>query len=119
MTTFHRLVRAAMSLALSTVAAVGHAADKTPDPVDADAIVPATRYQSVLAYRPVAAPPLSPPQNWQALNLQVGGYDPMTLSIDSETVPAKPAASAANPSAPAQPTPAPDPHAHHHRKDVK
>jgi hypothetical protein len=68
MTSFHRLVRAAISLAHSTVAFVAHAADKTPDPAEADAIVPATIYQSVLAYRPVAAAAWSPPQNWQALN---------------------------------------------------
>jgi hypothetical protein len=118
MTSFHSLVRAAMSLALSTVAFVAHAADKTPGPVDADAIVPATMYQSVLAYHPVAPPTLSPPQNWQALNRQVGAHDPMTAGIDSEAAPAKPAPEA-NASAPGQATPAPDPHAHHHRKDEK
>jgi hypothetical protein len=118
MTSFHPLVRAAISLALSTVAFVAHAADKPPHPADADAIVPATMYQSVLAYRPVAPAAWSPPQNWQALNRQVGAYDPMTLSMDSEAQPAKPAPEA-NGSPPGQHTPAPDPHAHHHRKDVK
>jgi hypothetical protein len=118
MTYFHPLVRAAIPLALSTVAFVAHAADKTPDPVDADAIVPAIMYQSVLAYHPVAPAAVSPPQNWQALNRQVGAADPMALSIDSEAVPAKPAPEA-NASPPGQHTPAPDPHAHHHRKDVQ
>jgi hypothetical protein len=118
MTSFHPLVRAAMSLALSTVAFLAHAADKTPDPVDADAIVPATMYRSVLAYHSVAPAAVSPPHNWQALNRQVGAADPMPVSIDSEAVPANPAPEA-HAAPPGHHTPAPDPHAHHHRKDVQ
>lgn len=88
----HQCVQAAIGLALSTATLVGHAADKAPVPAvsaDADAIVPATRYQSLLPYTPAAASNRSPDRDWKMLNRQVGASDSMSLTM-GETPGAKP-----------------------------
>lgn len=140
MTSLHSLAAAAVWLALGTAASFAHAAEKPgalPNPAGADAIVPATRYQSALAYSPAVADNTSPAQNWKALNQQVGANDSMALTMGGvpEPQPAAvtPETGQATTATPAQPpaiahdghaghapaaAPAPDPHAHHKKKEA-
>jgi hypothetical protein len=92
---------ALIGLALSTVWFAVQAADKLPAAdraADADAVVPATRYQSILSYASAKASNRSPDQNWKVLNEQVGAYDSMALTMgDPREAKAADAAQAAAP----------------------
>lgn len=92
-----------------------------PDPADASAPVPPTRYEPFLVKTP-APRTSSPADNWKALNRTVATYDSMSLTMDmAEPKPAEPApaaeAAAAGPETKSLPAAAPksqpDPHAHH------
>jgi hypothetical protein len=74
-----------------------------PDPADANAPVPPTRYTRFTAAAPSAARTSSPAENWKELNRTVASYDSMSLTMDLvEPKPSEPA-----------PAAKPDPHAHH------
>lgn len=120
-----------VALLLAAFAPPTHAfepARPLPDPADAHAPVPPTRYQSPLIAAPVPAGTGSPADNWPALNRAVASYDSMALTMDMPAPQAAaPPASAAgmqpiqDPHAghampPATP---PDPHSRHHAKDAK
>jgi hypothetical protein len=120
-----------VALMASAFAPGAHASDPHPrlaDPADAIALVPPTRYESILPPSAAAVATASPAQNWKALNQVVGSYDSMALTMDmapaapAEAAPAVPATAA--PAVPAAAPPAtqpavPDPHAGHRPKEVK
>ena len=133
MSYLYRIAPAAVWLALSAVASLAHATDKThplSNVADANASVPATAYQPAMTFRPAAPGMSTPAQNWKALNEQVASYDSMTLTMGNASAPKAEAtapetgvvstATAAHPRnhAPAA-APAPDPHAHHMKEDAK
>jgi hypothetical protein len=132
MTFIHPFARASIWLALFASANLAYAADKIaalPNPADADAIIPATSYQSAMDFRPASTGSSSPAENWIRLNQQVGAPDSMALTVDGSAVPsgAAPAINASQagaaaygpiPRAQAAPGNA-DPHARHNRKDAK
>jgi hypothetical protein len=96
--TFHYpLLRAAIWLAAS-VAALAHGAEPqaAPNPLDAGAAVPATRYAAALPYRPAPAPATPADQNWKAQNRTVAGYDSMALTMERGNAPALADSSAAD-----------------------
>lgn len=108
MTTLHPLMRAAIWCALCGGASLAHATDKPgalPDAADPGHVVPATRYQSALQYRPAPPAPASPAQLWKALNEQVGATDAIAPAAPDRQAPAAPAAG--------------DPHAGHKMKEGK
>jgi hypothetical protein len=101
---FH-IARAGACLLLAASAASSvYAQTQTQPAADAQAAVPATRYQSTLGARPETAAPATPDQNWVAGNQLVAATNSMALTM-------KPMAShAGHGVAPAQ---AADPHAGH------
>lgn len=104
-----RFSGAAVLLAVGAAASVSIAGNKPlPDPADPAVPVPATSYQSELAPRPQTAVAGTPDQAWKANNAIVGSYDSMS--------PTAPTASHHDHSTA---TPAPDPHAHHKKKEAK
>lgn len=107
---------AAVLLAMGAASSFTIAANKPlPDPADPSVPVPATNYRSELAPRPVAAVAGTPDQAWKASNAIVGSYDSMGTAPDT---PAAPLETASDHGHPAQ-NPAPDPHAHHKKKETK
>jgi hypothetical protein len=100
--------------ALASAANAAGQAVPLPDPADANATVPSTRYESVMATTPPARGS-SPADNWKELNRTVGSYDSMSLTMGmAESHQATPEAAPAAAAAPAgSPKTEPDPHAHH------
>lgn len=83
------------------------------DPADANATVPATRYEALVSAPIVAASAASPADHWKALNRDVGSYDSMSLTMDMDEPEPPKRASAAPPAADAGMKTRPDPHAGH------
>ena len=75
----------AFAALLALFAAGAHAAGQAtplPDPADAAAPVPPTRYQPALSAPPAATEAGSPADNWKARNQAVASYDSMSLTMD-------------------------------------
>jgi|GEM_PF-3156364 len=101
---FHIARAGACLLLCASAASTVHAQAQTQPATDAQAAVPATRYQSAFGARPETAAPATPDQNWVAGNQLVAATNSMALTM-------KPMAShAGHGGAPAQ---AADPHAGH------
>ena len=79
----YTVTRVAVGLALAIGAPLLYAADKAggPDPANPTQQVPPTVYRSAITYLPAAGSTQSPAQNWKALNLEVGSYDSMSLTM--------------------------------------
>lgn len=122
---------AVLTLAAFAQAHAGHG-KPLPDPAEAGAPVPPTRYESFVPSTPAPGATASPADNWKASNRTVGSYDSMSLTMGPAESKA-PDAAAAPPespspmqpmpgpavSGPAAPPPKADPHAHHHPQEVK
>jgi hypothetical protein len=72
-------VGACLLLAMAGIHA--HARQAQAAAADPQAAVPATRYQSVLAPKPEAAPETSPDRNWVAGNQTVAATNSMSLTM--------------------------------------
>ncbi|MGZ5183087.1 MAG: hypothetical protein ACXWC2_21625 [Ramlibacter sp.] len=77
------VARAAACVLLAMTGIHAHAQQAVPAAADPQAAVPATGYQSALAYRPEPAPASSPDRNWVASNQTVAATNSMALTMKS------------------------------------
>ena len=106
----HHAPRFALAAACAFTWLPGMAPATEPAPpalqsADARAAVPATTYRPAIAWRPEAAPEVSPDRTWVESNATVAGYDAMSLTMKMNM-------KGVQPRNPAAPAPA-DPHAGH------
>ena len=99
----HRFPRASAIASLCTLALVAQAQPKPPDPLDAAASVPATRYASALrAYKPSGE---TQPVRWQDANATVERIGGWRAYAREAAAPASAPASAPAASEPGAPAP--------------
>lgn len=77
-----------------------------PDPADAGAAVPPTRYAPALPAPPGAPATSSPAENWKALNQVVAAGDSTPMAMEM-------------PAPKKKEVPPPDPHAGHHHQEAR
>jgi hypothetical protein len=103
----HSFRYVAIVLALGACCAMAGASAQQrplPDPADAGAPVPPTRYAPAMPPPPAAQPTSPPTETWKALNQVVAAGDAMSVAMDT-------------PEPKKKEIPPPDPHAGHRHKD--